>query len=230
MKKVLTMLLLTALMFSVTACGMSPEDVTGQIVTNEVATDDTVMNDVEESEVQLSFGVAEGNVYESQFLGLGFNLPTGWNFYTEEQINELNGIAQDKLDDEIATQLENADLIYDMMATDTYGNSISVIIEKMSAISSVAIDVETYAETSANQLPDALKQIGYIDVTAAVGTAVINGEEHVAIEVTATATDRTLYEKIVCMKTGQYITSITAATINTDATDSILANFYSLSQ
>lgn len=225
MKKILAILLAFIMGLSMTACGGDDEGITGEISNKETETKETKEEEVAAID---AIGEAEGTVYENNFLGLGFNLPDGWTFYTKEQINEMNNITQDMLDEDLAAQLEEANLLYDMYALDQYGNSVTVVLEKTSAIASVAIDEKAYAELSVEQVPDALKQVGFADATAEVGTVDFNGKEHAAIDVVATSDSVTLYEKIVCIKAGQYIACITVGTTFENTTDTVLSYFYSL--
>lgn len=222
MKKILAILLAGVMVLSMTACG-GDEDVSGQITGNETET-----NDIEETEAAVSLGKAEGSAYESEFLGIGFNLPEGWTFYTDEQIRELNNLTSDMVDDDVAKQLEAASLIHDMYAMDSLGSSTTIILEKMSAISSAIVDEKTYAESSVQQIPEALESLGFTEVKTSIGSTNLCGEEHVTIDITATSANGVLYEKVICVKVGQYIACITVASLDNSSIDTILSNFYSL--
>lgn len=233
MKKLLAILLALVMALSIVACG-GDEDKTGEITNKETTTNesDDVEGEISEQEVEVpvidTIGEAEGNTYENAFLGFGFTLPEGWSFYSKDQINELNSITQDMLDEDIAKQLEEANVIYDMYALDQYGNSVNIVMEKISAIASIAIDEKTYAEASAQQLPEALKQIGLADVSTEITNTTFNGAEHVSIDVVGTAEGFSLYEKIICIKTGQYMVCVTVATTHENTTDAVLEYFYSV--
>ena len=214
MKKLLAILLAGVLVFSMTACAGN-EDVSGQIIGNE-------------TEIAVSLGKAEGNVYESDFLGIGFNLPEGWSFYTDEQIRELNNLTKDMADDDVAKQLAEARLIHDMYAMDSTGSSTTIILEKMSAISSTIVDEKTYAASSSRQIPKALESLGFTNVKTSIGSTNLCGNEHVTIDITATSSNGVLYEKVICVNVGQYIACITVTSLDEASTATILANFYSL--
>ena len=228
MKKLLVVLLALALAFSMTACG-GDEDVLGQITGEETESNGAEESqDTAETETPVSLGKAEGTVYESEFLGMGFNLPEGWNFYTDEQIKELNNLTSDMVDDDVAKQLAEASLIHDMYAMDSLGSSTTIILEKMSAISSAIVDEKTYAESSVRQIPKALESLGFTEVKTTIGSTDLCGEEHVTIDIEATSPNGVLYEKVICVKIGQYIACITVATLDGTETAAILSNFYSL--
>jgi len=43
-------------------------------------------------DMELSLGTVTGNKYESEFIGIGYTLPDGWEFYTDEEIKESKRI------------------------------------------------------------------------------------------------------------------------------------------
>lgn len=181
-----------------------------------------------EETVDLSMGKAEGNVYESEFLGVGFKLPEGWTFYTAEQIKELNGLTTDMLDEDIAETIKNASIVYDMMALDNAGNSTNVNIEKVNAAQAAIITEEKYAEIAIPSLKNALSSMGFSSVTAEASTTKFAGEDAVCIDITCSNGTVTMYEKVVCKKIGTYMAAITVASAQTDTTEDILGQFYKL--
>lgn len=224
MKKIIAILLMLALVFSFTACG---DDIPDGSPNGTLKTDET--DDTQNEDVPLSMGQAEGNVYESKFIGIGFKLPENWIFYTQEEINKINNIAADMVDEDIAETLANADIIYDMYAQDnTTGNSVNINLEKMNLISSAFNTAEQYTQLACTDLKDALLSMGYEEVIANATTVTFAGEECHAVDVVATAENVMLYEKIVCKKVGSYMVNITVATIGADERTSVLDKFYTL--
>lgn len=222
MKKIFSILLIMTLVFCITSCGESKSDVKGSLKTEETDTNN------KEEEVDLSLGLAEGNIYENEFLKIGFNLIEGWTFYTEEQIREINNISIDMVDEEIAESLKNANLIYDMYALDSFGNSVNINLEKLNTVGSAIFSEEEYVNASLETLKDALKSMGFTSVTAEATTVTLAGEKHPAVYVVCANEQLTMYEKIVCKKVGKYMASITIATVFEDNTDTIISQFYAL--
>lgn len=235
MKKIITFMLVLVMCLSMAGCG-GDKDVSGAVSNKKEETNqDDVSGGLEENQndeanqevdVNLLIGEAEGNTYENAFLGIGFNLPEGWTFYTQEQINALNNITQDMLEDDITEQIQNANIIYDMYALDQYGNSVNVNLEKLSAIAAVGIDEKTYVEASMEQIPEALGQMGATNIEVKAASAKLDGSEHAALDISCTSNGVNIYEKIICIKEGQYMASVTLATTYENTTDAVLSYFY----
>lgn len=226
MKKILAMLLAGLMVFSVMGCSQEEDDVRGEIKGNNKQ----VEEQTEDKEVSVmdTLGNMEEAVYENEYLGIGFTLPSDWVFYTDEQMQEMNGIVQGALDEDIAKQLEEANLVYDMMAQGTTGNTVNVVIEKISSVSGKKITEEDYVEQSKDALVEALGQMGVSEISAETCSVSLAGEEHAALSIVGSMSGIVLHEKVVCMKVGSYIACVSTVSINEDVTDDIFSNFYSL--
>lgn len=225
MKKLLVMFLVGVMAISMVGCGESEEEIKGTLTDNQ-----TVQQEEEDVSVMDALGETAATVYENDYLGIGFNLPTDWTFYTQEQINEMNGIVQETLDDEIAKKLEEASAVYDMMAMGSTGNNVNVVFEKIGALQNAIHSEKDYAESSQETTKTALEQIGCTDVNIEVGNVNFAGEEHAAIITVSNMNGVKLYQKGVCLKQGSYFVVVTVTAFNEDLTDDILANFYALSK
>ena len=228
MKKILVIFLATVLALTFTACGdsTSDSDIKGSLKVEEQ--DKENQNDDKNEEKDLSLGHAEGNIYENEFIGIGFNLPNGWTFYTDEQIKALNNITTDMMDEEYAQAIENATILYDMYALDTLGNSVNINIEKLNVASALAYTEEEHVKATVGSVKDALSSMGLGEVTAKPTTVTIAGEKHHGIEVVCVGEQVTLYEKVICVKIGRYMANITIATVGSDTTSEIIEQFYAL--
>lgn len=224
---------------ALTACGSNDkENVRGEIkensqtetenLKNSENSEEVVSEETEENET-ISLGKMEGSVYESKFIGLGWTLPEGWTFLTDEQMNQINNFAADMLDNEqLQDAIENATLVCDMYAMDYTGNTINIQLEKLNAVANAIYDADTYVDASLKQLSTAMETAGYTDVQASKTTVTIAGKAQPGIAVQATYNGVVLYEKLACIKVGDYMCVITVATTIEDNTDSILSNFYAL--
>lgn len=228
MKKLFSVLLILTLIFCITSCGEPKSDVKGSLKTEESDTDNKSNKNDKENEVDLSLGLAEGNVYESEFLKIGFNLIEGWAFYTEEQIREINNISMDMIDEEVAENIKNADLVYDMYALDAFGNSVNINLEKLNTVGTAIISEKDYVNASIDSLKQALTSAGFTTVTAEATTVTLADEEHPAVYVVCSNEQVTIYEKIVCKKVGKYMANITVATVYEDNTNTVIDQFYAL--
>lgn len=221
MKKLFVMFLTMMLAISFVACGDSDTDIKGSIKTENEKNTNT-------EEIELSMGHAEGNIYESEFIGIGFQLPDNWSFYTEEQIKAMNNIAADLMEEEYAEAIANANIVYDMYALDALGNNVNINIEKLNVASALAYTEEEHVEATVGTLEDALSSMGLGEVTANVTTVTIAEEEHHAIDVVCVGEQITLYEKVICIKIGRYMANVTITTVGNDATSEIIKQFYEL--
>ena len=86
----------------------------------------------EENNKEFTRGVVEGTTYTSDFAGFGIDFGLGWNFYTEDQIKQMNNLIG-KNDEEISTALKDASTVVDMLAYDVSSNNVTVIFEKTDA-------------------------------------------------------------------------------------------------
>ena len=225
MKKILALLLAGVMIFSVIGCSKEDEDVKGKIKGNNKQEEE--MEDKEVS-VMDTLGNTEEAVYENEYLGIGFTLPSNWVFYTDEQINEMNGIVQDAVDEDMAQIMEDEQLIYDMIAQETTGNNVNVVIEKAKTSAIEKMDEKAYFEQSRDTATEGLEQMGFSIIETEIASMNFVGEKHATLSVVCSMNGITLYEKMVCMKVGSYFACVTATAINDDVTDDILSNFYSL--
>lgn len=209
MKKIVAVLLVLMMALGMVAC-TSDKDVRGTKTT-------------------VSMGETEGSKYESKFIGIGFNLPSGWTFYTDEQIREMNNITGDMMGDKYAEQIKKADIIYDMMAIQTTtGNSVNINLEKASALGATITSEETYVKNGMSSVKQALESMGATNVTAKQTKVKLAGESLHAIELSMKINGVALYEKVICKKVGNYFACITVGTTGSDQTESVISQFYSL--
>ena len=97
MKKLFALLLAAAMVLSMAACGSQKDDQAGGAVTPGV-TGDAVPD----------MGTVSGGTYTNRFAGISCTLDDSWYFYTDEQIDELNGFVRESTsDEELKTRLES---------------------------------------------------------------------------------------------------------------------------
>ena len=95
---------------------------------------DAIANEIEP---EFSMGKISGGTYRNDFLGLSCTIPQGWEFYSEEQLLQLNNIVGEFMDEEVQEQLKNANMVFDMFAQNAIGDSsINVNMEKLAATQS----------------------------------------------------------------------------------------------
>lgn len=178
------------------------------------------------SSASFALGKVVDNQYTNEFLGITCTLDEQWTFYTDEQIKEVNNITADMLDEDIAAQLENANFVYDMMASSESGASVNVNIENL-GLSGVAMTAETYLSMQIDTLKTSLEQMGFSNVVIENKTYDFAGNSEEGVYVHASANGLTFEEAVVVLKRGMRFANISVGTVGGDI-DSILAMFEAL--
>ena len=88
-KKLAALTLALLMTLSLAACGSQKDDQAGGAVTPGV-TGDAVPD----------MGTVSGGTYTNRFAGISCTLDDSWYFYTDEQIDELNGFVRESTSDE----------------------------------------------------------------------------------------------------------------------------------
>lgn len=241
MKKILCILLASAMLFSLCACGGSSSAVSGSQTVNAgssasgtVTASEPAAADVSAAEAEDSFsvGATVNNTYENAYFGLGVTLDGNWSFETQEEINEANGIVKDILDDDDYTKaLDNGTVYTDMIASADEGLvNIIATIEKINAIATLAVDEERYVDIALenNDFKAVFEEMGF-DVTKVDKEIVtIAGEEHPCVVIEGNIQGVDFYEKVAAVKKGNYVLSITVSSFTEDVVDDVFACFYAL--
>lgn len=224
MKRLISILLVCTMFFSLAGC-FGEEDIRGDI-TNNSETNSTVDEEKTE-EKEFSLGKTSGSNYENTFLGIGCNLDANWSFYSDTQIKELNNIVGDAVGDDIAEQIQDAEIIYDMYAIHSNGtDNININLENVGLIESAAINLETRLKNTIPMLEEGLTNIGCTNIVTESTTIEIDGEKFAGLDVTAEISGLKLNETIFCIKSGKYIASVTIAAFGDSDIQQIIDCFY----
>ena len=170
MKKLAALALALLMTLSLAACGSQKDDQAGGAVTPGV-TDDAVPD----------MGTVSGGTYTNRFAGISCTLDDSWYFYTDEQIDELNGFVRESTsDEELKTRLESSSSVQDMYAASTDGlMTINVVFTNMGLLGGSTVTPQDVAELSVEQVPAALESYGFTDVTAQLTTVDFAGQKNV---------------------------------------------------
>ena len=183
MKKYLAIFL--ALVIVICCCGCfsggsgSTDNVRGEISSNNYPAAPT------EAAPEFSFGSASGNTYRNDFLGLSCSLPSDWTFYTDAQILEMNNLVGDVLDEEAARKMQNATIIYDMMASNATGNSMNVNLEKFTALQMLTLNIQEVLESQIAMIESSYNTMNYTDVTVQYQKVTVDGKQYDALVIDA---------------------------------------------
>lgn len=242
MKKILIFALTSIMLLSFCACAsdVDEDDVRGTKIENsdsdknvddETKEEDpvetqatvapTAMDDSSENEFAL--GTTSGLIYENEFIGIGCTLPSGWTFYTDEQIKELNNITTDMAGEEIAELIKNSNVVYDMLAVNSNQmDTINVVFEKVD----MDLDITEYIDLGLPAAKTALENMGGTNITTNIGTLTIDGKEFTSVDIECDFQGIKLYQTQFYTKRDKYVVAITAGTYYENKLADILDGFY----
>lgn len=223
MKRLLVVGLAAVLFLCLCACAEEPEVTAAPTQTTAPATVPATTAGAKDPQL----GDFSDGVYTNYFLGICCEAGEGWTVYSDAQLAQLNGLVLDTMTDaDIVEQLKNSNVAHLFYATADGGHrSVNVVLENVGVFNGVLLDEKTYMAVSVEQLPNALQSMGLTDVTATAVTASFAGKGHAAVQVHGTLSGVPFYEKIVCIKTGNYFGLVTVASYHEDETDALLKMF-----
>ncbi len=227
MKKLLVMLLVLAMAFSFAACDTS-ENIEGEIIPGGDATPTATATAAPTDKGGISTGTTSEFRYVNGFIGITCTLDSDWTFKTDAEIKELNQQAMDMSGLDYSEALENATLVYGMVAT--YKNNmdtVSVTLEKLSGVG-LLITESDYLASTQQTIKEPLENMGLTNLQVELGEATIAGEKHPVLFVEGDFNGVKMYEKLAVIKCDGYMASITVCTWMENTCDDILAKFTKL--
>lgn len=236
MKKILCLVLSFVMLFSLCACfdETETEDVRGEVLSETAEETKKTKNEDEtktkeetatsEEEPEFSMGKATNNVYRNKFLGLSCTLPSGWKFYSDEQILELNNITADVIDEDVANQLKEANIVYDMFASsEDELNNINVNLEKCSAIQLINIDLKEVLEAQIETIKSTYQSMGYTDINVGYVKVKVDGSDYDVLQITAKIQGLDFFANCFMFQRGNYLASVTVSSLLTNKNETILS-------
>ncbi|MCR4673266.1 MAG: hypothetical protein K5637_08590 [Lachnospiraceae bacterium] len=180
-------------------------------------------------------GIITGQTYRNEFLGFAVDFPDNWIIADDDTMASVNGAVTEALNDEAAAAaLENGKTFFDLYAEREDGyNTVNILYEKIEGVYGVAISEEGYAELSVDSVKKEMEAQGLVDVTCTVDEVVFAGETHAAVVLYGklyydTTSYVDLYEKLVCIKNGNYMCLTTIAAYVEDNIDEVMDLFYAI--
>lgn len=219
MKKILSLLIVIAMLTTALAGCASKEEIKGSVDTNDkVETNDT-KNDTKEEEttdatdiLELT-GDANGGVYTNEFANIKFTAPEGWTFASDAELNEIMQVSLEDGEDEnkFAAELAKQVTIYSMMASNpTTGDSAQIFFQNLAALGSFSTDVNEYAESLIEGYKTSL---GENIVVGEYETVTVGGSEFTCVPITADISGISMEMNSYLKKIDGYIMCIAIATI-----------------
>lgn len=178
---------------------------------------------------EFSVGVTDGSTYTNEYFGFAVTLDEGWTFFTDEQIAQLTGLVVDLLDSEaVAEAYGSGKSVLEMYAMRDDNATVNITVENLGEEYGDALTEEDYADVSLDILPDQLAAAGYTSVAVSKTTLTFAGAKHSGISVSASLEGMPLQEMLACVKVGDYVAVVTAATYSEGTPAELLAAFRAL--
>lgn len=233
-KIALIVLLAISMLFVLTGCGKEDEkirekdsikdneEIISESKDSESENLESEDKENEETEVDFSMGEWNGNAYENEFLGLKFNLPTGWTYSSDEEIAQMMNVGAELLGDDLKMAAEMAKLtsVYYMVANNpNTGDSVTILTEKP------VMDVTT--EYYLNQLKTQLQSVQSMNYEIGnTSKEKISGKEFDTLTVTASMSGIEVSQKYYVHKMGEYFIGIIVTSTSGESNiNSMIKNF-----
>lgn len=160
MKKLIALLMSTALLLSLAACsgGNDTADTTA-------AGTNTVVDEAEKEQTnnkKLSAGTIDGDVYTNDFMGITFTKPADWRYLTNEEIAQTINAGQELMDtNALAEALSEKASYYDMsVQNSTGGENVLICYENTLLTALRQLTADEYITAVTQQL-NGLSEITY---------------------------------------------------------------------
>ncbi len=223
MKRLFAIAQIGILLLCLCACSSAPQ--ISEPTVNTVPTTVPATTSPGEKDPQLG-NFSEG-VYTNEFIGIRCAVDSQWAVYTDSELAQLNGLVLDAMTDEdLVEQLRKSNVAHLFYATAENGHkTMNVVLENIGLINGVLLDEKAYVELSVEQMPAALQSMGLTNVTAEAVSLRFAGSNHAAVRVHGVLSGVDFYEKIVCIKVGNYFGLVTVASYHEDLTEDLLKMF-----
>ncbi len=237
MKKQIAAAMLT-LLLTLTACGTAepaPESGTVEPESAEYAAGEVTLPSPQASgdgdaAAEDVLGALPGGTYTNQNAHLTCKLDESWLFYNETQLLELNGVLTEGGSSDIAALAESGKAVYDMYAISTDGlMTMNVTYQNLGLLSGGSMTAQEYVELAAAKLPSDLSAGGFTDAQVQISATDIAAEKSCpTLLVTAMLQDTPMYERLVCLRAGNYIYCVTLCSFTKDVTADMAALFHTV--
>ena len=216
MKKVIAILLVFLMVFSITACAGN-DAVRGQITGSN--------NGSSEKDKEFSTGKLNSQNYTNSFVGISCELGSDWVYLSEEQIRENNQLALGLMGDDYVKAIQNASTFTDMMATHSNQmDTVNVTFEKLTGVNLTLTEAQ-YVALSKDAMVGALESMGMSNIQVTTGEAPFAGANHAYIAIKAQFSGVAVYERLAVVKCQNYIVIVTSCTWQVDNCKNILDTF-----
>lgn len=225
-KRMIAVLLLVCLCFTMTACDVSNKaDVLG--VTYPTTPIDTASGG---SAAQSDDAIAAGEVYRNEYFKFTCNLSADWYVLNPDELSQMLGITYDALGDGTAGKLiqssfENGSTQMDFYAVNTVGaQTINVVLSKAKVLEMLLSD-QQLLKVSIPLITSSLTDMGATNIASDTKQITFLSEDHVALILTSEYQGGQIQETIFVIRQGGYLASITITDMTGNPTDDFVDYF-----
>lgn len=173
-------------------------------------------------------GAQAGGTYTNKTARITCKLDDSWLFYNDSQLLELNGVLTEAGGGDVASLAESGKAVYDMYAVSTDGlMTMNVTYQNLGLLSGASMTAQEYVEQAAATLPGDLAACGFADAEVQITAQDLAAERDCpTLLVTAQLQDMPMYERMVCIQSGDYIYCVTLCSFTEDVTADMAALFH----
>ena len=225
-KRMIAVLLLVCLCFTLTACAVSNKaDVLG--VTYPTTPIDTASGG---SAAQSDDAIAAGEVYRNEYFKFTCNLSDDWYVLNPDELSQMLGITYEALGDGTAgkliqTSFENGSTQMDFYAVmASGGQTINVVLSKAKVLEMLLSD-QQLLKVSIPLITSSLTDMGATNIASDTKQITFLSEDHVALILTSEYQGGQIQETILVIRQGGYLASITITDMTGNPTDDFVDYF-----
>ncbi|HEX3075848.1 MAG TPA: hypothetical protein VHQ24_03145 [Lachnospiraceae bacterium] len=151
-------------------------------------------------------GTVTDTAFESKFLNLKFALPENFTMVSEEELDSYVQFAAEKMySDDAKTMIDyaKASVVYEVMAKNDLGSSISVVVENLNGKD---VSIEQYIEIAKKQLTSTGLAYTFADSTTKETLA---GNEYTRLDATVEANGASMTQNMYFQKIGERMVLMT---------------------
>ena len=161
--------------------------------------------------------------YENKHLSLGFNLPEGWRFYTDKEIEQIFGAVQST----ISSETESSGYFVDMCAVSGDSkSSVNAVIEEKTE-GTIGLSSQKLADNAAHLVKNEYEKI-YDETKLEQKEIQIGEKSYYGYDVMCEYEKMPLYQRAFIIDTENHVTTVTITATTHAELDIILKSFYNI--
>lgn len=170
---------------------------------------------------EFSRATISGSTFKSELFKLEAEMDSDWEFSSDSEIAELNGMSGSSASD-FDNAIKKNEIFYDAVCRKSTGSNFIMAIPNPDVVkSNIFTSEKAYADATLEGVKD-------IDSNAKVSTVKFAGKDHPAIKVDNEAYGMTFRQCMVFVKSSQYVCMITFTCFSDEELDEVMGRFKSL--